>query len=186
MKAATRLCENCTDGIYDDAPKGLCPAWVNQYSGSDVQFSAVSFTDANTGTAVGSLGAIVRTTDAGSTWIEQTSGTSNLLQGVSFTDANNGMAVSLTAEIIRTTDGGTTWGFQSTPGPNTDDFRAVSFTDSLAGTVVGLGGAILRTTDAGQTWLDQVSGITSDLWAVSFIDANDGHETLSGNCQTGF
>src|SRR5438093_5853390 len=26
MKAATRICENCTDRIYDDAPKGLCPA----------------------------------------------------------------------------------------------------------------------------------------------------------------
>src|SRR5215208_5427448 len=26
MKAATRVCENCSDGIYDDAPKGLCPA----------------------------------------------------------------------------------------------------------------------------------------------------------------
>jgi serine/threonine protein kinase len=26
MKAATRICENCADAIFDDAPKGLCPA----------------------------------------------------------------------------------------------------------------------------------------------------------------
>src|SRR5215472_5485311 len=26
MKAATRICDNCADEIFDDAPKGLCPA----------------------------------------------------------------------------------------------------------------------------------------------------------------
>ena len=26
MKAATRICDNCADKIFDDAPKGLCPA----------------------------------------------------------------------------------------------------------------------------------------------------------------
>ena len=26
MKAASRICENCADSIFDDAPKGLCPA----------------------------------------------------------------------------------------------------------------------------------------------------------------
>ena len=26
MKVATRICENCADRIFDDAPKGLCPA----------------------------------------------------------------------------------------------------------------------------------------------------------------
>ena len=26
MKAATRICDNCADRIFDDAPKGLCPA----------------------------------------------------------------------------------------------------------------------------------------------------------------
>ena len=26
MKAATRICDKCADRIFDDAPKGLCPA----------------------------------------------------------------------------------------------------------------------------------------------------------------
>src|SRR5262249_28002967 len=26
MKAATRICDNCAEEIFDDAPKGLCPA----------------------------------------------------------------------------------------------------------------------------------------------------------------
>ncbi len=39
-----------------------------------------------TGTAVGSGGTILRTTDGGSSWVGQTSGTTNWLYGVSFTD----------------------------------------------------------------------------------------------------
>ena len=53
----------------------------------------VSFTDANTGTAVGGYGTILRTTNGGTTWTSQTSGTTNHLLGVSFTDANTGTAV---------------------------------------------------------------------------------------------
>src|SRR5262245_4117446 len=105
--------------------------WGNQYHGTDLAFQGVSFTDGKTGTAVGSGGAVARTTDGGNTWSEQSSGTQTLLQGVAFRDAKNGTAVSLTAEIIGTTDGGATWEFQTTPGPNNDNFRAVSFTESL-------------------------------------------------------
>jgi hypothetical protein len=48
---------------------------------------AVSFVDANTGTAVGEYGTILRTTDGGATWTLQTSGTTTIgLLGVSFVD----------------------------------------------------------------------------------------------------
>ena len=72
--------------------------------------SGVSFTDANTGTAVGGNGAILRTTDGGITWVSQTSGTTENLNGVSFTDANTGTVVGSGGAILRTTDGGDTWG----------------------------------------------------------------------------
>jgi hypothetical protein len=66
----------------------------------------VSFTDANTGTAVGDAGTIVRTTNGGTTWVAQTSGTGSFLFGVSFTDANTGTVVGGPGIILRTTDGG--------------------------------------------------------------------------------
>jgi hypothetical protein len=53
----------------------------------------VSFTDANTGTAVGYYGTILHTTDGGVTWVPQSSGTVEILSGASFTDANAGAAV---------------------------------------------------------------------------------------------
>jgi len=68
--------------------------------------NGVSFTDANTGTAVGEAGTIVRTTDGGETWVTQDSGTTSALNGVSFTDANTGTAVGQNGTILRTTDGG--------------------------------------------------------------------------------
>src|SRR5258707_9438478 len=54
---------------------------------------AVSFVDANTGTAVGDYGTILRTTDGGATWTLQTSGTTGGLSAVSFVQANTGTAV---------------------------------------------------------------------------------------------
>ena len=66
----------------------------------------VSFSDANTGTAVGSGGTILRTTNGGTNWDTQTSGTESDLSRVSFTDADNGAAVGQFGTILRTTDGG--------------------------------------------------------------------------------
>src|SRR5436190_163137 len=94
----------------------------------------VYFTDANTGTAVGENGTIVRTTDGGNSWVGQTSGTPNNLNAVSFTDANNGTAVSWYGIILRTTDGGANW-VEQTSGTKSFLY-GVSFTDANNGTAV--------------------------------------------------
>jgi len=74
-------------------------------SGGTGGLSAVSFVDANTGTAVGG-GTILRTDDGGATWTPQSSGTDNALNGVSFTDAKTGTVVGSYGTILRTTTGG--------------------------------------------------------------------------------
>jgi hypothetical protein len=80
--------------------------WVSQISGTTNWLYSVSFTDANTGTAVGDGGAILRTTDGGTTWVSQISRTGQSLYGVSFTDANTGTAVGDGGIILRTNTGG--------------------------------------------------------------------------------
>jgi hypothetical protein len=72
-------------------------------------FESISFSDSLNGTAVGSPGAILRTTDGGITWTKQESGTTNQLWSVSLTDANCGTAVGWGGTILRTTTGGVTW-----------------------------------------------------------------------------
>ncbi|MCH7879201.1 MAG: hypothetical protein IH914_07805 [candidate division Zixibacteria bacterium] len=107
----------------------------------------VSFSDANTGTAVGTGGAILRTTDGGANWVSQTSGTTEWLRGVSFSDANAGTAVGLAGTILRTTDGGANWVSQTSG--TSQNLLGVSFSDANTGTAVGDLGTILRTTDGG-------------------------------------
>jgi len=51
---------------------------------------SVYFTDSNTGWAVGDFGAILKTTDGGTSWTLQSSGTTNDLESVYFTDSNTG------------------------------------------------------------------------------------------------
>jgi photosystem II stability/assembly factor-like uncharacterized protein len=70
---------------------------------------AVFAIDVNTQIAVGDLGTIIRTTNAGETWIRQSSGTTVDLKCVWFTDAATGFAVGGKGTILRTTDGGVSW-----------------------------------------------------------------------------
>jgi photosystem II stability/assembly factor-like uncharacterized protein len=149
--------------------------WLNQTSGTTSDLYKVCFTDANTGTAVGENGTILRTTNGGTTWRGQSSGTTSDLLAVSFTDANTGTVVGIGGTILRTTDGGATWVNQESR--TTHAICGVSFTDANTGTVVGANGTILRTTDGGTTWRGQSSGTPTDLFAVCFTDANTGTVT---------
>jgi photosystem II stability/assembly factor-like uncharacterized protein len=146
--------------------------WFPQQSGTTNNLRGVSFTDANTGTAVGNVGTILRTTNGGATWTSQSSGTTNHLTGVSFTDANTGTAVGEFGTILRTTNGGATWTSQAIGMYTT--LYGVSFTDANTGTAVGLWGTICRTTNGGATWTSQTSGTTEVLTGVSFTDGNIG------------
>ncbi|RMH61261.1 MAG: T9SS C-terminal target domain-containing protein [Calditrichaeota bacterium] len=146
--------------------------WIEQTSGTTNNFNGVSFTDANTGTAVGDNGTILRTTDGGANWVSQNSGTTNNLNSVSFTDANTGTAVGTGGVILRTTDGGANWVSQNSGTGNNLTF--VSFIDANTGTVVGFNGTILRTTDGGVNWVSQNSGTSNGIFGVSFADANTG------------
>jgi photosystem II stability/assembly factor-like uncharacterized protein len=167
----------------------LCPLataqWFTQNSGTTKNLYGVSFTDANTGTAVGDSGTILRTTDGGTTWTSQASGTTLGLTGVSCTDANTGTAVGggsngdIGAIILRTTDGGATWAPQSSG--TTIPLHGVCFTDVSNGTVVGGGGGgeyplgiILHTTNGGATWVKQFETDSTSVNSVSFSDRNTG------------
>src|SRR5512132_4443317 len=61
--------------------------------------SAAAAVDANTATAVGANGTILRTTDGGASWKIQSSGMTSGLWAVSFTDANIGTVVGANGTI---------------------------------------------------------------------------------------
>ena len=146
--------------------------WDGQTSGTSNTLTAVSFTDALTGTAVGSGGTIVRTSNGGASWDGQTSGTSAWLHGVCFTDANTGTAVGSDGTIVRTTNGGDTWTGQASG--TSDALFAVYFTDTNTGVVVGENGTTLETNDGGDTWVRQTSTNGNTLYGVFMTDATTG------------
>ena len=78
---------------------------MDQFGENAGDLTAVSFRDASNGMVVGVGGAILRTTDGGSTWTIQSSGTTNDLYGVSFTDAKTGTVVGSGGTILRTATG---------------------------------------------------------------------------------
>jgi len=92
------------------------------------------------------------------------------LYAVSFVDAQNGWAVGDFGNILNTTDGGATWQL----GILDVALFGVKFISTQVGWAVGDGGVIIRTTDGGETWIDQDSGTTQPLNAVTFLDANTG------------
>ena len=89
-------------------------SWTRQSSSTTNDLYGISFTDANTGTAVGYGGTILRTTNGGASWTRQSSGTMNWLYDVCFTDANTGTVVGACGTILRTTNAGVT--FVEEPG----------------------------------------------------------------------
>ena len=105
-------CSSDSDPVEPDPPPE--PAgwiWQNPLPQGNT-LRCVSFTDVNTGTAVGDFGTILRTTNGGATWVSQSSGTEHVLTGVSFTDANSGTVVGGSGTILHTSNGGANWASQ--------------------------------------------------------------------------
>ncbi|RJP63777.1 MAG: T9SS C-terminal target domain-containing protein [Ignavibacteriales bacterium] len=144
--------------------------WVLQNSGTTKDLMAVSFTDNNNGTIVGTEGTILHTTNSGTTWHSQSSGTTNKLNGVSFIDSNNGIVVGENGIILKTTDGGNNWASLSI-GSYYNLFN-VQLIDINNYIVIG-DGVILKTTDSGINWETQRFDYQY-LFGISFPNYNNG------------
>jgi len=126
-------------------------SWITQSSGITGPLNSVSFTDANTGTAVGyeNGGIILRTTNGGITWWKSFEFPGPDLNSVHFINNNTGWAVGEYGLILKTTDGGLNW--KKLVSGTSRALRAVHFIDNEIGWVVGDMGKILKTTNGGIT-----------------------------------
>ena len=135
------------------------------------RFSAIFFTDPQTGWAVGSGGAIIHTKDGGETWILQDSGDTNPLDDLFFVDSMNGWAVG--NNLLRTVDGGENW----TSQPISGSFNSVFFIDENRGWASG--SRVIRTLDGGENW-DEIARSapvrpTSSIFSgIHFFDSQNG------------
>ena len=152
--------------------------WRRRYGGSDV-LSAVSFSDAVHGWAVGSTG-IIATVDGGLHWhLQHAMPAGYHLSGVAFTDARHGWAVGGAGAalikpgfVMATSDGGAHWALQL--AGTRDSLNDVSFVDARRGWVVGSQGLLYRTTDGGAAWTRVAMNRAWEFGAVTFADARHG------------
>lgn len=130
---------------------------------------------------VGSSGAILRTTNGGTTWTYPNSGTYNFLLDVFFIDSQNGWAVGQSGTRLKTTNGGQTW----VPKNGSSDYshQDVHFTDTQNGwttAIAVINGSIvtrvIRTTNGGTTWTVQngATGGAPGMNAIHFINSQHG------------
>lgn len=148
-------------------------SWSRQSPGYTATMFRAHFPDGVNGFAVGELGGILSSKDAGRTWqlslgqhdpyaaaFVPPAATHNSLRGVFFADKDTGWAVGdpvtdqsravlSNAVILKTNDGGATWTLQQSGVAW--GLRGVAFVDKLKGYAVGAGG-ILRTVNGGATW----------------------------------
>ncbi|MFA5804767.1 MAG: YCF48-related protein [Melioribacteraceae bacterium] len=130
--------------------------------------------------AVGDNGAVLKSTNGGSTWIKLPAPknpgivgeTTNPLSSISFINENTGWIVG-DYSIFKTVDGGNTWQLQSL-GINRD-MNAVFFVDANTGYVGGNNGELYKTTDGGSNWTKQNVGTgIGTISSIYFINATTG------------
>jgi photosystem II stability/assembly factor-like uncharacterized protein len=148
--------------------------WTAVSSRSTRFLSSVYFPDVNTGYAVGEMGTILKTSDAGLTWTALSSGTTNNLYSVHFTDSNTGYAAGDLGTIIKTSNAGLTWSVISSG--TTEILTSVYFPNATTGFAVGHSATIIKTIDGGTTWTNVTPyGVEGNLASVYFTDAKRGY-----------
>jgi photosystem II stability/assembly factor-like uncharacterized protein len=170
------------DSIILFAAGGLGHVWKSKVVGDtwnglgggcgNGNYNACCIIDENIGWFVGTPDegynfSIMATSDGGLEFFEQTNPEQRKLNGVSFTDASQGIAVGLSSTILYTEDGGGTWENR----PNTGyRWQEVEMMQSGKAWAVGSNGNIGYSTDYGYSWSMQESGLTYELWDLSFIN----------------
>jgi photosystem II stability/assembly factor-like uncharacterized protein len=156
--------------------------WYEQASGTTRNLDAICFLpDGHTGFAVGELGTMVTTTNAGDQWVTRASGASAELTSVWFSDARTGWAVGKGGVLVRSTDGGLNWSLQPGLLNTAWNLECVRFVDAQHGWIVGgTGNAfVAHTSNGGATWTTKTFGGAA-LYAVSFADTSNGWAVGAG------
>jgi photosystem II stability/assembly factor-like uncharacterized protein len=169
------------EGIEIDLPTGR--GWW-YYDCWDLR--RLDFVTDSRGWAVGNNGAILKTTDGGSTWITQHPISRKCdtpdFKSLFFLNELVGWAVGHqkipngTTRVLKyTTDGGETWKVNQ-PGASADieSLYDIVFSDEQNGWAVGKNGVIIRTSNGGQNWQTQESGTSKNFAAITFTDGQSG------------
>jgi len=144
-----------------------------------VDYLGIQFVNKDTGWAVGDLGALIKSTDGGTSWIvSETNTTTPILKVRSF----NGQVVIASGFgglILRSTNEGET--FTQVTSNVTGDLWGLQMINDTLGWACGNANSLAKTTDGGQTWQRIFTpGYTSDYWWIDFLTESYGFIAANG------
>jgi photosystem II stability/assembly factor-like uncharacterized protein len=119
--------------------------------------------------AVGATGAILATTNGGTSWFSQIPPVSQDFLSVSFSDTLHGLVGGANYYVLVTSNGGATW---DTVRASSSRLKDVCLIESLYGWFVDYYGDIQRTTDGGRTWQTMIN--RPNLVSVHFANRDTG------------
>jgi len=151
--------------------------WVPKISGTGNDLYDLHFPSSATGYAVGAVGTVVKTIDAGETWNSLAINTTEDLHAVYFTDEATGFAAG-DVHAFKTLDGGNHWAALTLPAGNS--FRDLLFLDSQTGFCIGGDGLIFKTTDGGTTWAPKTSVALRTMSSIHFPTPQIGYAVGTG------
>ncbi len=127
--------------------------WRQALTPTRATLTAVTFADPRHGWAVGHLGTLLRTVDAGESWqrLSADLDRESVLLDVLFLNASEGFAVGAYGLFLRTRDAGATWE-KSEPQPEQFHFNHIVRTADGALFLVGESGTLLRSRDGALNW----------------------------------
>ncbi|MBI4211489.1 MAG: hypothetical protein HY540_02520 [Deltaproteobacteria bacterium] len=156
--------------------------WTSVYRdytvGTDDELHKIFFVDSTTGYAVGNQGAIVKTTNGGTSWTVQASGVTADLLDVICSSGDRCLTVGDSGTILGTLDGGTTW--TSITSGTTQDLAAIEGAGDKAW-VGGYNGTILYSSNGGTTWTSQTTNTTYPIQDIYMVSETVGFAVASGN-----
>jgi photosystem II stability/assembly factor-like uncharacterized protein len=145
---------------------------------ADLTLTAVSFSDARNGWAVGHGGVILHTADGGETWAlqRQDAAVDQPLLTVYFRDAQHGWAGGLWSLLLSTQDGGATWQKVELPaqdGGKRTDLNLLKIFASQSGQlyIAAERGTVLHSADNGASWHYLNTGSKASLWSGTAVGA---------------
>ena len=132
--------------------------------------TAIYFTDAQHGWAVGHDALVLATTDGGQTWTQQYENREGEVPqlDVWFENAEHGLAVGAYGTLLETHDGGKTWDDIADRLENEDGYHlnAIAAIKDSGLFIVGEMGGMFRSADLGQTWEQVESPYQGSLFGV--------------------
>jgi photosystem II stability/assembly factor-like uncharacterized protein len=159
-------------------------SWTSVNSHTTYHLASISFTNADTGWAVGfqaytgdrgelykTTGAILKTIDGGENWTEAAKDTIYALNSLSLKNGT-GWASGEAGTIIKFTQQDDA--FQSNAQNNLGSIASLFFIDDQLGFGAG-GNSVARTADGGESWITETLGIDQSIQSVSFVNSEKGY-----------